>query len=211
MDRRPRSFGRRHEVLEHVLTKLVDRQVRRIQNPVRDLPNGLELCLFPLNRVLQSARLAIALKRMRAAALAETPHEDVVSREQKDDRCGKAALFETLMGFRKVHEKASFPNVGDDGDAVDLTAFGGELGEGQDELRRQVVNAKKPGILESFHRQSLPGAGQPGDENESRSRWLRHQSVHMGAVAARLTPGRSAPDFHRVFDKERWSARFWRF
>ena len=179
MNRRARPLRGIDEVFENVLAKLVDGQIRRVHNLVGEPSNGCELCLFMLDRVFERIVVTISLKRMRPAALAEPPNEDVVARDQEHHRGWETSLFQPLMRFGEILQKTALADIGDDGDAVDLPAFGGELGKGQDELRGKVVDAEKTGVLESLHRERLSRTGKTGNENEKSTRRFRHTTGQL--------------------------------
>jgi hypothetical protein len=93
--------------------------------------------------------------------------EHVVRGLEEEDAMRGPAGVELVEHARQLLEVLARAHVRYDGGPVHLAAVVlDELGERGDHLRRQVVDAEVPRILEARHGLRLPGAREPCDQDE---------------------------------------------
>src|SRR5271163_4046219 len=101
---------------------------------------------------------------MRAARLAETPHQGFVTRFQEDQAHGMLAaqlaidrreLFD-LLALARVNQKCGALHFSD--------PFNVQLAEHRNQRDRKVIDAVKTEIFKSIEDRSLAGTGEPRDD-----------------------------------------------
>src|SRR5439155_27389 len=96
-----------------------------------------------------------------------------------------AARFELVDRVEQMGEVLPFSDIHAQGHAADrLPRPGGEIGEGRDERRGQIVDAEKAHVLETLDRVALAGTAEPGDEDEGQA------LVHGADARTRRLPHR---------------------
>src|SRR5262245_16975558 len=127
---------------------------------------------------------------MRAARLAETPHEHVVARLEIDDLEMHAARPQLLEDPRHLVQEAPLADVDAERDAPDVLPRAlPQLEEARQQRHRQVVDAVEAEILEDAQRGALAGAGEAADDHRAQTRGHRRPAlIRENAARPRRDP-----------------------
>src|SRR5947208_1279526 len=162
---RPRAG--RDVVLDEELLESVDGQPRGVDDPVGDLAqvrHRLALGADALENV------AIDRQRVAAAGLVVPPDETLLARLEEEDLDGMAARLELVDRVEQVGKVLPLPDVHAQRHPPDrLARPRDQISEGWNERRGQVVDTEEAHVLEALDRVALPGAAEPGDEDEGQT------------------------------------------
>ena len=155
--------------LGDVGAKLVDIELRGIDDEIGDRSNGAQVTTFRLQRRFYRR---VSAEGMRAAGLAEAAQQHRVGRFQKGD-LGRNHPAHGLQNLWQFFQLRSFANIDYQCCAPDFARLHGQVGKLRDELDRQIVDAVVAQIFEGLQHRGLSRTAHAGDDDQFRRGGLR--------------------------------------
>jgi len=144
------------------VAQVFDREVRRVDHLVRAGPQIDEQAPLALDRRLDATG---RLERMAVPRFAVAPEQHLVRRVEVEEMGSGTGSLQELELRRGICEQRSASGVDDHGDAR-VAALPGYVQRRPHDRRRKVVEDVVAKVLEDLHRLRLPGAGEPGHDDE---------------------------------------------